>query len=424
MRISAIATIAILLLSSRLLAESQEAVYYEAMKAEEAGEISKSIELFEKAAEIEGPYTDEIKDILKGYYQALGMNESSWSFRLQGDVSVHGMHYEESGGYEDIKDNGAETFFSLSLSANYTAGSLIHSFALIFSGNAFLGDTISSLDSAQWTLAPGVEYDLVGESFLVSAGADFKFNENEWYPLMYGWLEKSFFRFDKNKFGVALSVSDEWDRQFTASLFASWRRFSPSGFNAALFVGGRYFAENVFDYDAWVQAFKEANPPRDTNFYQDPNRFGNPDFSGDPRFSGNPDFNGDPNFPKDTSIFGMRGEPDDFVYPDYTEYNVKWIGPYLRSRISYKFKYNFKAEISGNIFYGIVLDGPNSSYEKMSKLTGLWGPALYWSPNIMTFYIGAENVFRHYFDIPESYQGIQSESTSLWELKLGMKLDW
>lgn len=424
MRISAIATIAILLLSSRLLAESQEAVYYEAMKAEEAGEISKSIELFEKAAEIDGPYTDEIKDILKDYYQALGMNESSWSFRLQGDVSVHGMHYEESGGYEDIKDNGAETFFSLSLSANYTAGSLIHSFALNFSGNAFLGDTISSLDSAQWTLAPGVEYDLVGESFLVSAGADFKFNEKEWYPLMYGWLEKSIFRFDKNKFGVALSVSDEWDRQFTASLFASWRRFSPSGFNAALFVGGRYFAENVFDYDTWVQAFKEANPPRDTNFYQDPNRFGNPDFSGDPRFSGNPDFNGDPNFPKDTSIFGMRGEPDDFVYPDYTEYNVKWIGPYLRSQISYKFKYNFKAEISGNIFYGIVLDGPNSSYEKMSKLTGLWGPALYWSPNIMTFYIGAENVFRHYFDIPESYQGIQSESTSLWELKLGMKLDW
>ena len=60
----------------------------------------------------------------------------------------------------------------------------------------------------------------------------------------------------------------------------------------------------------------------------------------------------------------------------------------------------------------------------MSKLTGLWGPTLYWSPNIMTFYVGAENTFRHYFDIPESYQEIQPESTSLWELKLGMKLDW
>ena len=43
MRIKAIATIAILLLSSRLLAESQEAVYYEAMKAEEAG-VKKAIE--------------------------------------------------------------------------------------------------------------------------------------------------------------------------------------------------------------------------------------------------------------------------------------------------------------------------------------------------------------------------------------------
>ena len=109
MRIKAIATIAILLLSSRLLAESQEAVYYEAMKAEEAGEISRSIGLFEKAAEIDGPYTDEIRDILKEYYQALGMDESPFSFRLRGDVSVHGMHYEESGGYEDVKGNGAET---------------------------------------------------------------------------------------------------------------------------------------------------------------------------------------------------------------------------------------------------------------------------------------------------------------------------
>jgi len=424
MRIKAIATIAILLLSSRLLAESQEAVYYEAMKAEEAGEVSRSIELFEKAAEIDGPYTDEIRDILKEYYQALGMDESPFSFRLRGDVSVHGMHYEESGGYEEVKDNGAETFFSLSLAANYTAGSLIHSFALNFSGNAFLGDTISSLDSAQWTLAPGIEYEIIGKSFLVCAGVDFKFNEEEWYPLMYGWLEKSFFRFDKSKFGAALSISEEWERQFTASLFASWRRFSPHGFNAALFLGGRFFAENVFDYDAWVQAFKEANPPRDTTFHQDPNHSRDSDFSGDPRFSEDPFFNGDPGYPRDTSSFGMQGEPDDFEYPEYTEYNVKWIGPYLRSRISYKFKYNIKAEITGNIFYGIVLDGPNSSYEKMSKLTALWGPTLYWSPSITTFYIGAENVFRHYFDIPESYQGVQSESTSLWELKLGMKLDW
>ena len=431
MRIKAIATIAILLLSSRLLAESQEAVYYEAMKAEEAGEISKSIELFEKAAEIDGPYTDEIRDILKEYYQALGMDESPFSFRLRGDVSVHGMHYEESGGYEDVKDNGAETYFGLSLFANYTAGSLIHSFILNFSGNAFLGDTISSLDSAKWALAPGVEYDLVGESFLVCAGIDFKFNEKEWYPFMYGWLEKSFFRFDKNKFGAALSISEEWERQFAASLFASWRRFSPRGFNVALFVGARFIAEDVFDYDAWVQAIQNSGYgkppdypdfPRDSSFYDDPYRFGNPDFSGDPNgFDGQRDF-------------GEQGDFDDRKAPppedstwntvDYPEYNVKWIGPYLRGRISYKFKYNITAEIAANIFYGIILDGPNSSYEEMSKLTGLWGPTLYWSPNIMTFYVGAENTFRHYFDIPESYQEIQPESTSLWELKLGMKLDW
>ena len=361
MRIGAIAT-AILLLSSHLFAESQESVYYEALKAEEQGQVSKSIELFERAANIDGPYTDEIKDILKEYYQALGMDESSLNYRLRGDFSVHGIHYEETGGYEDIKDNGAEAFLDVSLIADYSVSSLMHSFALNYSGTAFLGDTISPLDSTQWTMAPGVEYSLLGESFLICAGIDFKFNIEEWRPVLYSWLEKSFFRFDRNRFGAAISVSEEWDYQFIASLLASWRRFSTHGFNASLFAGPKFMTEDVFDYDDW---------------------------------------NG-----------------------DYPEYNVKWLGPYLKGRFSYKFRYNIAAELAMNLFYRFVLDGPNSDYEKVNKLTGLWGTTLYWSPNIMTFYIGVENAFRRYFDMPDSYEGLLSDSMSLWELKLGMKLDW
>jgi hypothetical protein len=361
MRTGAIAT-AILLLSSYLFAESQEAVYYEALKAEEQGQVSKSIELFERAASIDGPYTDEIKGILEEYYQALGMDKSSLNFRLRGDFSIHGIHYEEKGGYEDVKENGAESFFGVSLFADYTSGTLIHSLGLNFSGNAFLGDTISPLDSTQWTLAPGVEYNLLGESFLICAGVDFKFNPEEWRPLLYGWFEKIFSHMGRNKFGTALSVSEEWDYQFMASLLASWRRFNTRGFNATLFAGPRFATEDVFDYDNW--------------------------------------------------------------YDDYPEYNVKWLGPYLRGKFSYKFRYNITAELGINLFYRFVLDGPNSDYEKMNKLTGLWGPTLYWSPNIMTFYIGVENAFRRYFDIPDSYEGILSDSMSLWEVKLGAKLDW
>ena len=358
MRTGAIAT-AILLLSSYLFAESQESVYYEALKAEEQGQVSKSIELFERAASIDGPYTDEIKGILEEYYQALGMDESSLSFRLRSDLSAHGIHYEETGGYEDIDDNGGKTFFGVSLFADYAAGSLIHSLGLNFSGNAFLGDTISPLDSTQWTLAPGIEYSLLGESFLICAGADFKFNQEEWHPLLYGWFEKTFSRIDRNKFGTALSISEEWDYQFIASLLASWRRFNTRGFNATLLLGPRLTIDESYDYDNWPQT-----------------------------------------------------------------YHVKWIGPYMRGRFSYKFRYNVTAEFATNLFYGFVLDGPNSDYEKMNKLTGLWGPTLYWSPNIMTFYIGLENMFRHYFDIPETYQGLLSDSMSLWELKIGLKLDW
>ena len=64
-----IAAVALLLLVSHLFAESQESVYYRALKAEEAGNVAESIELFEKAVEVGGPYTEEINEILKEYYQ-------------------------------------------------------------------------------------------------------------------------------------------------------------------------------------------------------------------------------------------------------------------------------------------------------------------------------------------------------------------
>ena len=382
MKLGAIATI--LLLCSRVLAESQESVYYEALKAEEQGQVSKSIELFERAASIDGPYTDEIREILDAYYQALGMDEPSLSFRLRSDISVLGIHYEESGGYEKINRNGGETFFGLSLFADHSSGTKMHSFGLNFSGNVFVGDTITPLDSAQWTMIPGVEYNFLKEDLSLSAGIDFKFNAEEWRPLLYGWLEKKFIRLDKDKFGAVISATEEWDvyseeweYRFVASVLVSWRRFSTRGFNTSCFFGARFTAEDMFDYDAWLQRQQ----------YQ---------------------------------MFLPAEENGDY----YPKYNVRWLGPYLRGRFSYKFRYNFTTEFSTNLFYGLVVDGPNSNYEKMTKFTGLWGPTLYWSPNIMTFYIGVENAFRRYFDIPDSYEELLSDSMSLWELKLGLKIDW
>ena len=244
---------------------------------------------------------------------------------------------------------------------------------------------------------------------MICAGIDFKINEKEWYPVLFGWVEKNFLRMDRNRFGVALSVSKEWDHQFVASLFASWRRFNTRGFNASLLVGPKVTADNIFDYDAWLQAYQAS-------FYREPPQ--------EPWERDSSEFGG----------WGMEPPPDeqdmeniaDSTWDEnyYPKYNVKWVGPYLRGKFSYKFRYNITAELNMNLFYGLVVDGPNSDYEKMNKFTGLWGPTFYWSPNIMTFYAGVENVFRRYFDIPDTYKNVLSDSMSLWEAKIGMKLDW
>ena len=60
----------------------------------------------------------------------------------------------------------------------------------------------------------------------------------------------------------------------------------------------------------------------------------------------------------------------------------------------------------------------------MNKFTGTWGPTVYWSPNIMTLYTGVENNFRRYFDIPALYQEYLSDKISIWEWKLGVKVNW
>ena len=57
--------VVILLLSSVLLAETQEAAYYRALKAEEAGNVALALETFEEALALPGPYTDEIREIVR-----------------------------------------------------------------------------------------------------------------------------------------------------------------------------------------------------------------------------------------------------------------------------------------------------------------------------------------------------------------------
>jgi hypothetical protein len=105
------------------------------------------------------------------------------------------------------------------------------------------------------------------------------------------------------------------------------------------------------------------------------------------------------------------------------KYFAKWFGPTLRSQVSYKFKRNITLEARLNLFYGIVLDGPDSDYKKMRKFSGVWGTMLYWKPNALTLYLGVEQFYKHY-SLPKYYKGVYPENSILSELKVGFKWEF
>ena len=170
--------VVLLLLTSLLYAETQESVYFRAMKAEEAGDVTAALAAFEEAVEIPGPYTEEIREIIDDYYKALDTVEEKknpWSLRFLGDIGFYGLHYNEYGGVEKVSETGGDVFFSLTPFVDYSSGDWIHSFGLGFSGDWFVAnDDMPVLDTNDWNISVGLEYSLVGKSLMVDVGADIK----------------------------------------------------------------------------------------------------------------------------------------------------------------------------------------------------------------------------------------------------------
>ena len=100
----------------------------------------------------------------------------------------------------------------------------------------------------------------------------------------------------------------------------------------------------------------------------------------------------------------------------------KWFGPVFRSKLSYKFKNKLALEAKVNLFYGFAVDGPDEDYKKLKRFNGLWGLTLSWKHWKMSYYLGLERNYKRYF-MPRFYRGIYPESSTLTQLKLGVKWD-
>ncbi len=442
----------LLLLSSVLLAETQEAVYFRALKAEEAGDIALALESFEEATTLPGPYTEEIRDIVREYYNALGEESeiatvSPWSFRFLGDLGFYGLHYGESGGVNKVSEDGGDLFLSLSSFVDYSVGTYIHSFGISLNGDWFVAnENMPALDTNDWKFSLGLEYTLVGSSFLLDFGADLNFAQgDDVSPSFFGWVEKDVFRVGKNRLGLAAWGFYDTDGPLSFALYGAWHRMATYGWNVGTNVGVRFEADSAVDYVRYLAAYTEALQEaydamadgRDAYENGNDMRGGwNQNPGGYPENGGNDPMGaclqtyGDQCFEweisKIDSVYRATHSRDTDTLPavqlSVPRFYTSWLGPTLRSRVSYRFRNGFTLEARLNLFYGFVLDGPDDDYEKIGKFSGAWGGTLFWKPKSVTFYLGFEQFYKHY-GLPAYYKGIYPQNTLLSEMKLGVKCE-
>ena len=380
----------VMMFVTALLAETQEEAYYRAMKAEEAGDIPAALQAFEEAAVLPGPYTEEIQEIIRDYKAALGTsteNEldsasgkpvmSPWDFHVAGELGLYGMHYKETG--MDEGEKGGDVFLNVNPYLDYEAGSWSHTFAFSAQGDYFLNnDEMSVLDTNDWNLTLGLEYTLMGHGLLFDLGYDFNVEGNQLSSDFFAWFEKDLFSFEKQRVGAVAWAFYQTSGPMSYALYASWHRTVPVGLNGTVYLGAKFEADSVVDYKSYFHSL---------NAYL-----------------------------MDTT---ETLTVDDIIFRKALG---KWLGPVFRSRLSYKFKNKITLEAKLNLFYGFAIGGPDGDYEKMKKFNGVGGLTVSWKHWKISYYLGLDRNYKRYF-LPHFYRGIYSESSTLTQLKLGIKWD-
>jgi hypothetical protein len=416
------------LLASALFAQTQQDIYRQALEAEEAGDVSTSIELFEKARDAGGEYTEEISEILEAYEEALGgdADTSEVSFRFLGNLGFYGLHYAEYGSTKDVSENGGDLFASVSGYLDFSTGNWIHSIGVAFVSDWFVtNEDMPVLDTNDWTMAPGLEYSLVGQRLLLDIGVDFNItSEGDFNPAGYGWVEFDIARYTAQRFGVAGSIYYRKDGPATAGVFGSWHRSETQGLNGSAYLGAKYEADyllDILDYvgssqedcerDAWGNCIDQTFPT--INFEEvvakcvaengdslcwDPNVFQ----------------------PYIDAAYAELDQTEDLSFDRYWS---RWIGPSFQLRLSYLFKTKISVETKFDLFYAFLVDGASAEYEKMGKFSGKWGLVFNWNPNWLTLYLGAEQTYLRYV-LPNSLKDYFPETCLLTSLKAGVKVEF
>lgn len=238
--------------------ETQGELYYRALKAEESGDITRALALFDSAVTAGGPYTAELQEIIDDYNEALFSN--SWEFHSSGRLGYVGLLYKSRG--ISGSEFGSEIATAATASLEYDSWNWSHSFDLSVSGGWFADkDDMRSLDTSAWETSLGVGYGLVGKSLALDVGANFNVSEvDDWVPEFYAMFEFQPVHLGTHKLGISLWGYENLDGPLYAAAYVSWRRYVKYGWKASVFAGARFEADSI-STPYWLKWFGPSFNP-------------------------------------------------------------------------------------------------------------------------------------------------------------------
>lgn len=360
-----------------VFANEQTSIYQRALEAESTGDIVGAITLLEEALLTEGPYSSEILEILKQYYDVLGIDfiererHNNWRFSLNLDAIE--IHYKEKESLITTKEWLGEVFSILSLAYDINHHQIKHSIELSFLSEFFWKSDSSSLDTNDWALSPTLQYTLMSKSFILSSGVDFTLNEkNGFNPAFFVFFEKDAFKKDFHWFALDGFAFINKIFEMRYGINFSWNLKKKEGLSMSVSLGVHL---NV-DSTASISLITDDN-------YFD----------------------------------GVELSYYDLSY----FHGAKW-GPSFHLNASYQFDNPLGVETKWRLAPSFLINEKNNA--SLSFLEGGIGCFLFVKWQHLRFHLGVDQFFNHYLNRPVLWNGLIPKTAFFTELKLGTKINF
>ncbi len=375
----------------------QDSLYKEALNAEEEGDLVLAIELFSKAYETGGIYSEELGEILNDYALALE-EKKKWFFEIE-FLGKTDFYKEKSDFYSHSEFLGNLTFKAQAL-REFETGKFQTFLGPRFTGNLFFLPKNTYLDTSKFYCLPELAFGFYNQSFFLNAALGGEWRKDDFNPMIKVNLEKELWKKSSHKISTILEsnflsenfIRSEWMIVHHYQGKSPYSHFLGGGIRSH--VDSVYQTQIVYFITQDTLPLQFPEPPRDTLFY-------------DEKFppAETPSEEPPPILP--IEAYALKGNFGHLLGPQF----------FYRGFLNFK---PWELEFSALLFLG------NESYLKNSR--NLLDLDLSMNISLEAFgfryYIGSGFFFRNYFYRAESYQMTLPKKRYFVNLFLGIKKEF